>query len=314
MNDERPADGPSDDRRSATRDVVVVVNAHSRRTGHDLKRIHGLLAAHGIGVAEFHVVRNHDELQRQVTRSVRGGAQAILVGGGDGTMAMAVDALAHRGAILGVLPLGTGNSFAQSLGIDPHDLDAAVAVVARGYTQCIDLGRVNGTYFANFATIGLSSEIAGATSSRAKAWTGPLAYALAAVRPLLSHGAFRARVRWKRGTLDLRTQDIIVANGRFFGSTPVTPDATITDGKLVLFTTSDPSALGALRTYLAFGMHRQTKLRNAHVVSAKGFVIRARPKQMISIDGSLLENTPARFRVASQALRVFVPEQGVAHG
>jgi diacylglycerol kinase (ATP) len=292
----------------------VVVNTHSRQARRQLDDVHALLQKHGVPVAAFHVVPDHDVLRRYVKRAAKGGAQAIAVGGGDGTMAHAVDALAHRDAVLGVLPLGTGNSFAQSIGLDAHDLDAAVAVIARGNVQRIDLGRVNGTYFANFATIGLSSEIAGATPARVKRWSGPLAYALAAVRPLLTHAAFRAKIRWKGGALDLRTQDIVVANGRFFGANPVTPDATIADGRLSLFTTDDPSRIGAIRTYLAFGMHAQTRLRCAHVVNAVKFDVRTRARQTISIDGCLLEKTPARIRVAPRALRVFVPEQGVAHG
>jgi diacylglycerol kinase family enzyme len=81
---------------------------------------------------------------------------------------------------------------------------------------------------------------------------------------------------------------------------------------LALFTTEDPSRAGALRTYLAFGAHAQDALRHAHVVTAKRFTIRTRAKQTISIDGALLERTPARFRVAREALRVFVPEHGGA--
>jgi diacylglycerol kinase (ATP) len=290
------------------------VNTHSRRAAHELGRIQDSLREHGVPVAAFHSVKDHDEVRRQVKRAAKGGAEAILVGGGDGTMANAVDALAHRKAIMGVLPLGTGNSFAQSLGLDAHDIDAAVGVIARGNVERIDLGRVNGTHFANFATIGLSSEIADATPTAVKSWSGPIAYALAAVRPLLSHKSFKAHIRWKGGHLDLRTQDIIVANGRFFGSTPVTSDATLVDGRLSLYTTDDPSRLGALRTYLAFGMHNQTALRGAHVVNATRFEIRTRTRQLISIDGCILERTPARFRVDPAALRVFVPERGVARG
>lgn len=294
--------------------MVVVVNRQSRRTSHDLERVHSLLRAHGVQVAAFHVAADHDELRRHVKRAAKAGAPAILVGGGDGSMAHAVDALAHRRSVLGALPLGTGNSFVRSLGFDPHDLEAAVAAVARGTVGRIDLGRVNGTYFANFATIGLSSEIAAATPTSVKSWSGPLAYALAAVRPLFAHKAFRARIRWRGGRLDLRTEDIIVANGRFFGSTPVTADASLVDGRLALFTTNDPNRIGALRTYIAFGLHRQATLRGAHAVSAAKFEIRTRAQQWISVDGSLLEKTPARFRVAREALRVYLPEHGVAHG
>ena len=290
------------------------MNRRSRRTSHDLERVHTLLRTHGVRVAAFHVAADHDELRWHVKRAAKAGAPAILVGGGDGTMAYAVDALAHRDSVLGVLPLGTGNSFVRSLGFDPDDLETAVAAVARGTVARIDLGRVNGTYFANFATIGLSSEIAAATPRATKSRSGPLAYAFAAVGPLFAHRAFRARIRWRGGRLDLRTEDIIVANGRFFGSTPVTADASLVDGRLALFTTDDPSRFGALRTYLAFGLHRQESLRGAHAVSAAKFEIRTRARQRICIDGAPLGKTPARFRVAREALRVYVPEAGVARG
>jgi diacylglycerol kinase family enzyme len=187
-------------------------------------------------------------------------------------------------------------------------------VIAHGHAKHIDLGRVNGTYFANFATIGLSSVIAGGTPRLLKKITGPLAYALAGIAPMITHRAFQARIRWKGGRLDVRTQDVIVANGRFYGHTPVAAEATIDDGRLHLFTTDNASALAAARTYLAIGRGLHTRLPDAHVVTARAFEIRTRKRQQIAIDGSPLEKTPARFSVARNALHVFLPESGVAHG
>jgi diacylglycerol kinase family enzyme len=131
---------------------------------------------------------------------------------------------------------------------------------------------------------------------------------------MLTHRAFRARIRWKEGRLDVRTQDVIVANGRFYGHTPVAPEATIDDGRLHLFTTDNGSSLGAARTYLAIGRGLHARLPDAHVVTARAFEIRTRTRQPIAIDGSPLEKTPAHFRVARNALRVFLPETGIAHG
>ena len=277
-------------------------------------RLRELFAAAGLHVAALHVETDEAGCSRRIKRAVKDGAPEIVVGGGDGTMTHAVDLLAHRASVMGVLPLGTGNSFAQSLGIPTDDLGAAVGVIAHGHVERVDLGVVNGTHFANFATIGLSSEIANATPRLLKKFTGAIAYALAGIRPMLTHRPFLARIRWKGGRLDVRTQDIIVANGRFFGHTPVAPDATIVDGRLHLFTADGASALDALRTYLALGRGQQGRLPNAHVVTARSFTIRASKRQPIAIDGSLLERTPARFAVAREALRVFVPEAGVAHG
>ena len=287
--------------------MVVVVNRQSRHSAHALAPLLAALHEHGLRVAEFHVAESGEEVRAHVKRAAKARAETVIVGGGDGTMAHAVDVLAHRRTALGLVPLGTGNSFAQTLDVPRGDVAAAVAVIAAGKIATVDLGRVNGTHFANFATIGLSSEIAGATSTAAKGLLGSIAYALAAVKPVLTHRAFRARIRWRGGRLVLRTQDIIIANGRYFGSTPVTPDASITDRRLNLFATGDPSRIGALRTYLAFGMHDQAKLRDAHAIAAPKFTIAAKRRQLISIDGSLLEKTPAHFRVVPRALRVYVP-------
>jgi len=293
---------------------VVVVNRHSRHTDGEIDQLRASLTAHGLRVAQFHVESEELDCTRHIKRAVKAGAREIIVGGGDGTMTHAVNALANHKSIMGVLPFGTGNSFAQSLGIPLGDIEAAVGIIAGGNVQRVDLGVVNGTYFANFATIGLSSEIAGSTSRLLKKITGPVAYALSSIGPMLTHRPFRARIRWKGGRLEVRTQDIIVANGRFYGNTPVAPDATIVDRRLHLFTTDDPSALGAARTYLALGRGLQAWLPDAHVVTARSFTVRTRKRQPIAIDGSPLEKTPAKFTVACEALRVFVPASGVAHG
>ncbi len=290
------------------------MNRHSRRTDHQIDALHAALDAHGLRVSAFHTETSESGCRRLIRRAAKAGVPEIVIGGGDGTMTHAVNELAHRESIMGVLPFGTGNSFAQTLGLPLDDVAAAVAVIARGHVEQVDLGRVNGTYFANFATIGLSSVIAGATPRLLKRLTGPLAYALAGIRPMLTHRAFRARIRWKEGRLDVRTQDIIVANGRFYGHTPVAPEATIDDGRLHLFTTDNASTLGAARTFLALGRGVQARLPDAHVVTARSFKVRTRTRQPIAIDGSPLEKTPAHFTVARNALRVFVPESGVAHG
>ncbi len=293
---------------------MVVVNRHSRRTDSELGPLHDLLVAHGLRVMAFHVAAKGKECRQIVRRAVKAGVPEIVVGGGDGTMTHAVDALAHRETTLGVIPFGSGNSFAQSLGIPPGDLAAAVGVIAAGHMQRIDLGVVNGTHFANFATVGISSIISDGTPRALKKFFGGVAYGLASIRPMLTHRAFRARITWKGGRLDVTTQDIIVANGRYYGDTPLTPGATIVDDELRLFTTDNGSALGAVRTYVALARGVQAHLADAHTVTAPEFTIRTRKRQPIAVDGSLLEKTPAKFAVARGALRVFVPEAGVAHG
>src|SRR5215218_7585967 len=82
------------------------------------------------------------------------GAEAVVAGGGDGTVGSVAGALAGHGMPLGVLPLGTLNHFAYDLGI-PFTLDGAIAVIAAGHVASIDVGEVNGHVFVNNSSIGL---------------------------------------------------------------------------------------------------------------------------------------------------------------
>lgn len=287
--------------------MVVVVNTRSRRGRDAVGEIEPLFARHGVAMEALLPADDHAHLQRLVERAVKGGARRVAVGGGDGTMTSAVGAFAHRKAVMGVLPLGTGNSFAQTLGLDPHDLDAAVATIAGGVVAKVDLGRCNDRYFANFATIGTSSDIAESTPRPLKDAAGKVAYALTAVLPILRGRPFRARIRWKHGRCTVHTRDLVVAVGRYFGSTPITPDANDHDGRLALVAIEGGSALALVRDYAAWGAHAQTRQAGAHVIRARRVRIRTDRAQRVALDGSAAGRTPVELRVARGALRVYVP-------
>jgi len=82
------------------------------------------------------------------------GVDIIVVGGGDGTINGAANALVGTDVALGVLPLGTFNHFARDLGM-PLPLEEAIRALAKGTVQSIDVGEVNGRVFVNNASIGI---------------------------------------------------------------------------------------------------------------------------------------------------------------
>lgn len=286
--------------------ATVVVNERSSQVGRHLGALPEMLTARGIDVDAFIIAKDERELRGHAKRVVKSKAPLLIVGGGDGSMTTAAGVLAHRKTALGVLPLGTGNSFAQTLSL-PTDLEAAIDVIAAGRIANVDLGTVNGTYFANFATIGLSAEIADAAPHTLKPIVGAAAYALGGVVPFLRHQPFRARIRFDGAKSTFPTHQIVVANGRYFGSKPLTPDADVRDGKLAFFTTSGVSHLAVAEMYVAMALGVQTRLPDAITFSARKIVIKAKPKQRVSIDGNAFGTTPVRFGIARGALRVIVP-------
>lgn len=288
--------------------LAVVINLHSNRGESDLPRIRTVFESRGLTIDELYVAKRTHELQKFVRHAAKGGADIVAVGGGDGSMTVAANALAHKKTTLGVLPLGTGNSFAQTLGLG-GGLEQAVDAIAGGRVVAVDLGVVNATYFANFATIGFAAEVAEAAPRRLKRLIGVFAYVVGAVKPFITHQPFTADVRWEGGRLRFRTHQIVVASGRIFGHQPLTPDADITSGRLAFFTTLGVSHGELVRTYLAFAFGQHARLPEAHTFTAERIRVGARPNQRISIDGEPWGRTPADFSVARGALRVFVPPE-----
>jgi YegS/Rv2252/BmrU family lipid kinase len=285
--------------------ATIVVHAASSQAERNLARLPELLARRNVVYDTIRIARSEKQIRRFARRARKAGAELLIAGGGDGTMATIADVLAHSDTVLGVLPLGTGNSFAQTLGI-PEDLEAALDAIVAHRVVKVDLGRVNGTYFANFATIGLAAEAAEAVPKPLKPIIGPLAYVVGAIKPFLEHKPFRARVRWDGGREKLRTQQIVVASGRYFGHQPIARDASIVDRRLAFFTTTGVSHAEVARTYLAMALGVHESLPDAVTLTSKEIVVKTKPRQPISIDGNTLGKTPGRFHIEPRALRVCV--------
>jgi diacylglycerol kinase family enzyme len=82
------------------------------------------------------------------------GLDAVVAGGGDGTISCAAGHLAGSDRPLGILPLGTLNHLARDAGI-PAEIDEAAAVIAAAHVRAIDVAEVNGRIFVNNSSVGL---------------------------------------------------------------------------------------------------------------------------------------------------------------
>src|SRR5581483_3674362 len=206
--------------------VTLIINLRSSQAERTIARVRELFAARNFPMRELILVKDARELRRALKRALRHHEDLVVVGGGDGSMTEAANVLAHRQTALGVLPLGTGNSFAQTLGLN-GDVEQAVDAIVAGRVVEVDLGVANRRYFANFATIGFPAEVAASAPRFLKRIVGVLAYVIGAVRPFVTHGPFTAKVTWDEGRSRFQTRQIVVASGRFFGHQPLVPEASI---------------------------------------------------------------------------------------
>ena len=288
------------------RQVTIVCRLKSRHGLAHYQRIADELPKRGVKIAEVHMVRRRKELKQRIRHAVASRASYIVVIGGDGTQTAAVAELAHTNTVLAVVPAGTGNSFAFSLGIK-DDIETAIDTIVNGIETRVDVGIVNKTYFANFATIGVIADAANRTPKGLKRVVGPLAYGVAALLAFVRDRPFQMRVKWKRNRLKIVTHQAIVASGRYFGWQPLTPHANLRSGELAFFAAAGDRMIDALKTNAALLEGEQTRLQHAHYFSAPKITIKTKPKQPLNIDGHELGMTPVKFRVAPKALRVLVP-------
>lgn len=287
------------------RSAVLIGHSTARHAADDFERARRLLTEAGVDVREAHLVDGDKKLRKSVRRAIKKKPDVVIVAGGDGTLTKVVGEFAGREAVLGVLPLGTGNSFAQSLGIG-SDLESAIEAIASGRAGRVDLGTIDGEYFANFATVGFASNVARNTSPILKQIVGKVAYVIAAVVPFVRARTFACKVKADGRSVEFDTYQIIVASGRYFGSSALAPEAGLESGKLVFFATSDANPIDLVTTYVALFTARQALLPNAHVFEAETIKIRTRPRQLVSVDGAIFGKTPVRFGVAPKALRVML--------
>jgi len=288
------------------RSVTIVCRLSSRRGLEYCRRLSDELPKRGVKIDEVHVVARRKELRARVRQAAASGARIVVVVGGDGTQAAAVGELAHTKTAMAVVPAGTGNSFAFSLGIR-DDFEKAVDAIVRGDELRVDVGVVNGKCFANFATIGITADAANRTPSGLKKIAGPVAYGLAALSALFRDKPFELNIEWKRNKLRMLTHQALIASGRYFGWTPVTPDASVRSGELAFFAVAGGKISDVVETNAALLVAEHTKLARAHYFSAPKIRIRTKPKQPINVDGHACGNTPAKFTVMRRALRVLVP-------
>jgi YegS/Rv2252/BmrU family lipid kinase len=235
-----------------------------------------------------------------------GSVQRVVIGGGDGSLHAALPALLDAGLPLGVLPLGTANDFARSLGIS--DVANALEVILSGHTKAVDVGLVNDIPFLNAVGIGLGPEINKDLDKESKSSFGVFAYLLHAVRNLRDYQGIHAVIECDGAASAVRSLQITIVNGiHYGGGMTISSDARLDDGLLEVLSIPPQSVFSLLLRGPALRSGNTEDVAGLRTFRGKKISVRTRRPMDVTADGEPVTKTPVECRTIEGSLRVYAP-------
>ena len=296
------------------RRVLLVTNPAARRAGRRRSAALDAFRAHGVRCDA--VITEYAGHGGELAARLAPNYDAVFSLGGDGTAMEVLGALAGSGLAVGILPGGTGNLIARSLGV-PLRVATAVRVLLRGDVARIDLGAVHvqddqgvrARRFAFSAGVGIDAAMIERTPLALKRRLGVLAYVLTAARAILRRERFRVRVSVDGESVEREAVAVMVVN---FGAVlndllRLGPGIRQDDGMLDLCVFSPETIGDAVRVF--WRLLRKDFRGDPCMLYRPGrsFRVETDPPRAAQADGELLGPTPLEVRVEPLAATLLVP-------
>jgi YegS/Rv2252/BmrU family lipid kinase len=291
--------------------AMLIINSKSG-PAHDsllhVRELVDLLARHGIA-ADVRVKLHKSQARRVARDAARTGYRLVVAAGGDGTVAAVARGLVGSKAVLGIIPLGTYNNFATSLGI-PTDVAQACALIALAPAREIDVGEVHARgmrrprVFLEVGAVGIAAPLVSAGQSFEKGrwddFTRHLPDALDMSPTILG-----VRIDGRGQVARAQSLLVVVANTPRAGAGLVlAPEAKVDDGLLNVHVYEEMTQVTLAAHFLA--VKGGIASADARVQSRTGqsVVIHSKVPLPVAVDSKVVGSTPARFRVLTGRLRV----------
>ncbi|RYG66261.1 YegS/Rv2252/BmrU family lipid kinase [bacterium] len=306
-----PPNPPTDD--NLPHPVLLLVNGNSRTGKAVFGEAIAALRDAGVEVKQAVLARDREETERLLKNEIASHARLVIVGGGDGTLSTCAEILAGSEVAMGVLPLGTGNTFARSIGI-PVDMVGAIKTISTGKVEAVDVGKCNEQVFLNSVSLGLSAEIAGALTGEVKKKLGLLSWPVIGSKVIATHRSLKLRVVSKERTFTMKTHQLVVANGRYVaGPIKASENASLQDNELTVFALGGSTKGALFRASWQWLRRKHKEAREVPFFETKELRVESMGRRIkANVDGEINEHTPLTISVWPRALKVIVPQDFVA--
>lgn len=292
--------------------VLLAINARARRGQTARDHVAALFRERGHTVVDVQLDASKDGLSKAIVAH-KDDVDVVVVGGGDGTLLTALDGLVATKLPLAVLPLGTFNELARTLGI-PTEPEAVVALVDDGVPIPLDVGCVNGAHYFNEASIGLSTSVTRLQTGEVKKRLGMLAIPVTTLRALRWQRPMHLEVESEDGSKRvLRALQLTVANSYRFGGVVENPEASLEDGQLWLYSIDVTGWLHAVGLLASIALRRFQHAPDVTAVRGKRFVVRSMhgKHHRVFADSEDVAQLPAEFTIVNGGVNVLVPPDRV---
>ncbi|MDN3524192.1 lipid kinase YegS [Halomonas sabkhae] len=260
---------------------------------------------------EVHVTWEAGDAARLAEQAGRDGMTRVIAGGGDGTVNEVVNGLMrlvrHQRPELGILPLGSANDLATSLGM-PMPPGKALAVALTGAARRVDVVRLDERYFLNMTTGGFGAEVTSSTPKSLKRLMGGGAYSLIGALKAWQHRRYPGEIRWAEGRRRADLFVLAMGNGiQSGGGQPLTPEACLDDGLLDILVVRDFASLQDM-----IRMRRELQTRPVQGAFVEAFRTRwlsyeGRQPLPLTLDGEPMQRRRFSAEVEPSALELVAP-------
>ena len=294
--------------------LIFNPGAGQRNARRELEKALELLTKRGWEVVQRET-RGRGDALRYAQEAVSSGYEAVIVAGGDGTVNEVVNGLVGSDVALGVLPLGTGNTWAREIGmpfatpLGPPHLLAGAQTLAEGLVYAADLGQAGERTFLLWAGVGFDAQVVENLNPRLKRHLGPLAYIFTGLSIARKSFGTPVTITIDGEEISRKVLFIEISNIRLYAAIlPLAPEAHLDDGLLEITIFKGEGILALIRHLFKLLICRH--LRDPLVERYKGKRVRltAASPLPVQVDGDYLGTTPLECAALPQALRVIIPE------
>ena len=244
-----------------------------------------------------------DSLQRFLDRNPD--CSGVIAVGGDGLLHLVLQKITPAQVPLALIPAGTGNDFVRTLGWSPGDVDTILQTVLSEKPQSVDLGLVDGEWFAAILSTGFDSIVN--EKANTMSWPkGPMKYNVAIAIELPRFAPRHYEIVLDDRTISTQAMLIAVANGRSYGGGMlVCPHADIADGYFDVMVLHPVSKLEFIKVF-------PRVFKGTHITHPAVEIVRSKSVKISSdavayADGERIGQLPVSAQCISGALMTWLP-------